>query len=769
MCPSSLTKMKFFNGNIFKIYANISPLVDDDESVRIKSNKSSSKIWVINPITADQSEQKQQVARENSNFKNAVCETEKVLKTFEHKSKTFDPESSYVHTWDSFVLCALIFTALVTPYEVALLTTELNALFFVNRIIDAIFIKDMVMNFFMPYWEQDDIEEAGLWVKDLKKIQSNYLKGWFTIDLISILPFDVIAFFDGSGSFSTLKIVRVIRVLRLLKLVRVLRASRIFKRLENEITLSFSLQSLIKFTMMVLIGGHWLACVWALVGSLEFENLNDNWIAVLFDTNGDDELSESEQETHFTIYTASLYFAIMTISSIGYGDITPISLSERWTCISIMLIGSAVWAYVIGNASGIVATMDIDGINFHQTMDSLNIFLRDQKYPLDLKKKLRSYFRAIRHLMKTRRYQCLVQNMSPKLRDIVAVRGAHWVKKVPWSQGVSSDFVAILVQNMNGSVFAPDEIMPSVNHLCVVNRGVASKQGHVLVKGSSYGMDIILQSTFLKQKTPARALTFVELLVIKRAQFLEILTRFPTDKKLIRRYALALAIRRAMILIHTFSKCGWKFNVGNTQIPFVAPQALNQGVGEKYEKFVRGLHPQLSKSETDEQMNIQELIFKTEKQEHEEGDIAKILGHSTLKSSIEYDHEMIEAELEQLGQKVNHINSQVACYDRAIDALLKELEMQSHSSLNQNEDHQHNAALEESEGKTLDPATHSPTVHTHLNMDSLRGNSNSPVPKSGDRFLKSGRTSLSGSFSWNDENSLATYHLDTKNSTQGSA
>lgn len=38
----------------------------------------------------------------------------------------------------------------------------------------------------------------------------------------------------------------------------------------------------------------------------------------------------------------------MTVSSIGYGDITPTNTIERWTCTFCMIVGASMWAFVVG-------------------------------------------------------------------------------------------------------------------------------------------------------------------------------------------------------------------------------------------------------------------------------------------------------------------------------------------------------------------------------------------------------------------------------------
>ena len=127
----------------------------------------------------------------------------------------------------------------------ALLETRFDTLFIVNWLVNLVFICDMVFNFVLPYKESS--KKGGGTVKDHKKIAKRYFSSWFTIDLISILPFDSVEVFakltTGKSPFGsnagTLKIIKMIRLLRLLKLARILRASRIFSRWENELGMSY--------------------------------------------------------------------------------------------------------------------------------------------------------------------------------------------------------------------------------------------------------------------------------------------------------------------------------------------------------------------------------------------------------------------------------------------------------------------------------------------------------------------------------------------------
>jgi hypothetical protein len=159
----------------------------------------------------------------------------------------------------------LLFTAVVTPVEVAFLPSELNALFFVNRFVDFCFIIDIVFNFFVAIPDPAD----GQLIFHHPTIIRSYLRGWFTIDVVSILPFDIGGIIFDSDAVSRLKFLRILRLLRLMKLLRILRAARIFKRLETLYTIDYSLLELFKFGVMTVVCSHWLACAFGLVEDLE--------------------------------------------------------------------------------------------------------------------------------------------------------------------------------------------------------------------------------------------------------------------------------------------------------------------------------------------------------------------------------------------------------------------------------------------------------------------------------------------------------------------
>ncbi|KAJ3112155.1 hypothetical protein HDU96_004889 [Phlyctochytrium bullatum] len=110
----------------------------------------------------------------------------------------FDPNGRFIRRWDALTLILLIFTATVTPFETAFASNDgsVDLLFLVNRIVDFIFICDLFIQFRLPYRDGN----SGRYVSDPSHIAMNYIKSWFCLDLLSVLPLELLSFASQQGS-----------------------------------------------------------------------------------------------------------------------------------------------------------------------------------------------------------------------------------------------------------------------------------------------------------------------------------------------------------------------------------------------------------------------------------------------------------------------------------------------------------------------------------------------------------------------------------------
>ena len=250
-----------------------------------------------------------------------------------------DPRTSrHIAKWDSLVAVCLIVTATLTPFEVAFLdppTRYSDRIFLLNRVIDMIFICDIILQFLQMYPETSD-EQGAHWVMSPKKIALHYLGGWFTIDFICIavssVEFVAIARSGASSEsreddeLATLQLLRNLRALRLVKLVRLMRASRMAKHWEVRMAVNYSSLALLKSIVGFWLLAHWFACLWGLQ-TIFSDSINDTWmgnkgfcavVAPEYDAVVDSTSSPDEEivcKPVEVLYMASLYWAVMTIVS----------------------------------------------------------------------------------------------------------------------------------------------------------------------------------------------------------------------------------------------------------------------------------------------------------------------------------------------------------------------------------------------------------------------------------------------------------------------
>ena len=99
------------------------------------------------------------------------------------------PNDNVKINWDIWISLVLLITCFQTPLNFAF-QEELDSytwLIVVTYVIDLLFLIDIVINFNSAI-QLDGIEM----IDDRKTISKNYLTGWFLIDFLSILPFELI-------------------------------------------------------------------------------------------------------------------------------------------------------------------------------------------------------------------------------------------------------------------------------------------------------------------------------------------------------------------------------------------------------------------------------------------------------------------------------------------------------------------------------------------------------------------------------------------------
>eukprot|EP00451_Oxyrrhis_marina_P008677 CAMPEP_0204323840 /NCGR_PEP_ID=MMETSP0469-20131031/9749_1 /ASSEMBLY_ACC=CAM_ASM_000384 /TAXON_ID=2969 /ORGANISM="Oxyrrhis marina" /LENGTH=546 /DNA_ID=CAMNT_0051305385 /DNA_START=34 /DNA_END=1674 /DNA_ORIENTATION=- len=406
----------------------------------------------------------------------------------------------------------------------------------------------MTLQFFLIVRE-DDPRYGTRWVRDPAKIRNLYLRSWFIIDFLSVLPFDVLALTMGEGARAA-KLARLLRVLRLLKLIRVLRASRVFQRYRTRLSVAYAKLELVKFVVVILACVHWMACVWGMLLSFvekdevcdprdPVEGCKPTWFS--------ESMGSEFKAPDIGEYTASLHWAVMTLTSIGYGDIAPQNNLEYTVGVVLMVIGASTWAYILGSACRIVASLDENGIEYRQTMDKINYMIKDSGLSDSLRMRLRYYFHQSQRIERVKGYKALQQRMSTALRaDVCVETTKEWLFKIWFFKNCPSHIVQRIAVLLSLDVFAPKEFVLLPLRMCVLNRGLAAINGKVFSAGAVWGLDIVLDMMHLIEQHRAFSFTFSEIFSISKNELDTIRREHPEEAKRFRQAQLWLSFRAAI-------------------------------------------------------------------------------------------------------------------------------------------------------------------------------------------------------------------------------
>jgi hypothetical protein len=98
------------------------------------------------------------------------------------------PENTFKKIWNILMIFLLFYVASYVPYSVCFDNRAPDApaitMDYVDATVDFLFFVDIIVNFISAY--EDPI--TNLPVIKMRKIASNYLTGWFWLDLIAVIP-----------------------------------------------------------------------------------------------------------------------------------------------------------------------------------------------------------------------------------------------------------------------------------------------------------------------------------------------------------------------------------------------------------------------------------------------------------------------------------------------------------------------------------------------------------------------------------------------------
>ena len=299
------------------------------------------------------------LSTENGYYYQKKMETEKEI----NQRWIIHPENKLKRLWDIFIGILIIYSVISVTLSICF---EIEPSFgdkMMEWIVDFIFLVDIFVVFNTAF-----LDDEGVLITANTLIAQNYFSKWFCLDLISCMPIDDLVQYliEGGSNVPNFSLIKALRGLRMFRLLRFDRIVTLVFKLEQDYGVypgTFELAKLLFFVVMV---SHIVCCFWWAAATsfssytwYDDQNLRD---APLLDK-----------------YTASLYWTVTTLSTVGYGDIVPVNSSEQLASIFVMMLGGVSFGYVVGSMSSLMSSLDFSSSKVisqvHTVRPQINIFI----------------------------------------------------------------------------------------------------------------------------------------------------------------------------------------------------------------------------------------------------------------------------------------------------------------------------------------------------------------------------------------------------------
>ena len=215
--------------------------------------------------------------------------------------------TTYKVFWGFTVFCASL-TIFTETYGIAFtsagLTPYNDGSSILELLLVGVFVLDIIANFCLAYYD----DETGNLVTQHSSIAKRYVThGSFWIDLIGVFPFYAIALACAGEMGSNSTTAQYLALLRLARMVRLHRLGLVFEILQYSSKISLMSLTLTRNFTMALVWCHFAACVFYFIAR-QYHFSSSTWIS-----------SDVEDMNGMARYLTSLYFSVVTFTTVGYG------------------------------------------------------------------------------------------------------------------------------------------------------------------------------------------------------------------------------------------------------------------------------------------------------------------------------------------------------------------------------------------------------------------------------------------------------------------
>ncbi|MBN1501726.1 MAG: ion transporter [Spirochaetes bacterium] len=422
-----------------------------------------------------------------------------------------NPEKSFKTWWDNIILIATIIVAFETPLMLVFKIPIQGKYLIFSLVITLIYSADIIINF------NTGIRNNGEMLLDRGEAASRYIRGWFWPDILAAVPFELI--FIATPVFGLNRIFRIFKIIRLFKLMRI---SQTLNKFKTKNIINPSIFRMFILVFWILIATHFIACGWLFM------------------------MDYPKTMSMFDSYLKAYYWTATTVTTLGYGDLTPQTNGQMIYATFIMITGAGMYGFVIGNIANLIANIDIAKAQYREKMEKINTFMKYRNIPHELQLKINDYYN---YLWESRRgydeNSVLSDLPIPLKTDVSLFLNKEIIEKVPIFKGATGNFIKDIILHLEPIVFTPNDYIVKKGDMGTdmffISKGsvdVVSEDGNIvyatLTSGQFFGEIALLLSS--PRTASIRSNSYCDLYRLDKSTFEHVLHRYPefeTDIKVL--------------------------------------------------------------------------------------------------------------------------------------------------------------------------------------------------------------------------------------------